>query len=456
MRDGMAESMEERRKRQGEPSGPGDRRPVVLFVDQEDWTLDGLARAMGSKISSWRLRSARDAEEAVRILEEEKTFAARRTDAEEGAAAAARCWTGVDAVVSDLRALGLDGALLERVRDRYPGTARFVLSGFAEGDAFLRAIGPAHRHFTKPCDPKILARAIERTLAVRARLKSNGTMALVTGARGVPAFPKSLSELVAHIQSPDASAASVSRIVSGDVGLTTQMLKFANSSYFHLPAKVSDSFQAVKLLGIDFVRSLALLAGAFEAFRGVGIDYAAISASGDRSLLLAAAAAKMAAAEGLPPAERDVCRCAGVLSHVGTLLLASRRPDEMKAIAAEKASGGLAGDKAALLERGLLGADHASVGGALLDLWGFDEELVDAVARHHGLEEDEDPKNHLRADGSPGPALLLHAAHVFSCGGGEADVCPRWVEAAGCGERLGTWRREFSAIQADGTKPEAP
>jgi len=210
-------------------------------------------------------------------------------------------------------------------------------------------------------------------------------MALVTGARGVPAFPQSLSELVAHIQSPDASAASVSKIVSGDVGLTTQMLKFANSSYFHLPAKVSDSFQAVKLLGMDFVRSLALLAGAFEAFRGAGIDYSAISASGERSLLLAAAAAKMAAAEGFSPAERDVCRCAGVLSHVGTLLLASRRPDEMKAIAAEKASGGLAGDKAALLERGLLGADHASVGGALLDLWGFDEELVDAVARHHGL-----------------------------------------------------------------------
>jgi YesN/AraC family two-component response regulator len=64
---------------------------------------------------------------------------------------------------------GMDGAtLLRHLRDRFPGTARIVLSGYSEVALAARAVPVAHRVLTKPCNTTELRATIERVCALQA------------------------------------------------------------------------------------------------------------------------------------------------------------------------------------------------------------------------------------------------------------------------------------------------
>ena len=62
-----------------------------------------------------------------------------------------------DAVVSDMRMPGMDGAdLLKKVQSLYPCTIRIMLTGQADEDAILRTVGVVHQFLEKPSDPEIV------------------------------------------------------------------------------------------------------------------------------------------------------------------------------------------------------------------------------------------------------------------------------------------------------------
>ena len=95
----------------------------------------------------------------------------------------------------------------------------WIVSGFSEREAVFRTIGPAHQYYVKPCQSQILVDAIRRALGVRRRLQSPLLLALVAGAKSVPALPTALMALFDELQSPNGSAGEVARIISADVGL---------------------------------------------------------------------------------------------------------------------------------------------------------------------------------------------------------------------------------------------
>ena len=121
-------------------------RPRILFVDDDHGVLRSLQTVM---------RKHRDRWDTVFVASGELALAALA----EGP---------FDVVVSDLRMPGMGGqALLQRVKDDYPSTARIVLSGEAHSSAFERALEVAHQVLEKPCAPAVLRAAIEQALARR-------------------------------------------------------------------------------------------------------------------------------------------------------------------------------------------------------------------------------------------------------------------------------------------------
>jgi YesN/AraC family two-component response regulator len=83
----------------------------ILFVDDESRVLDGLRRMLYAQRQRWEMEFALGGEAALEACEK-------------GA---------FDVVVSDMRMPGMDGAtLLGHIRDRYPSSARVILSGFSE------------------------------------------------------------------------------------------------------------------------------------------------------------------------------------------------------------------------------------------------------------------------------------------------------------------------------------
>ena len=358
--------------------------PTVLFVDDEQPILDGLRRKLMGQEDDWQMLFATSGAAALEIL------AARP----------------VDAVITDMRMPGMDGAaLLDEIRRRHPAVVRFILSGFSERETTYRVLGPAHQYFVKPCDTGQLVQAVERTLAIRRRLQSADLLTIISGAKGIPVLPQALSELFEQFKSPAGSAAEVARIIASDISMTAQVLKLVNSAYFFIPTKVADVLQAVRLLGFELIRSVALLAGVFEAFQNAGVDMEALVRLGDRSMRIGAVARRIAELEKLDAAVADQCQCAGMLAHIGSLILFANRAAEMSRLQRDlDVSGG--GIIAA--EQQIFGASHPELGGCLLSLWGFGNAVIEAVLYHHSPGGNVDGP----AD-SIGPTAIVHAAQYL-------------------------------------------
>jgi DNA-binding NtrC family response regulator len=120
--------------------------PTVLLVDDDANLLDGMCRALRKE--PYAILRAGSAEEALEIL-------SRRP---------------IDVVISDEEMPGMSGTkLLRRVRQIYPETIRFILTGKATLDAAIEAIndGGVSRFFIKPYDCADLAVSIRQGLQQR-------------------------------------------------------------------------------------------------------------------------------------------------------------------------------------------------------------------------------------------------------------------------------------------------
>jgi len=403
--------------------------PTILFVDDEKGVLDGLRRSLYGQRNEWNMLFALGGVEALAILEAHP----------------------IDVVVTDMRMPGMDGAaLLDRARNLQPEAARIVLSGFSEREAIFRTVGPAHQYFVKPCPPQVLVEAIRRAISIRRTLRAPALLALVAGATSIPALPRALTELFGELQSPNGSASEVARIISSDVGLTVNLLKLTNSGFFYIPSAITDVLQAVKMLGFEMVRALTVMAGIFEAFRCRGIDCDVLLQLERRSLQIGAFARKIAASNGLGQAALDQTQCAGMLAHVGSLLLFSNWPDVMGEVrrGLDRSGGGIVA-----AEWNALGASHAELGGVLLGLWGFTDPVVEAVLYHH---EPSRCEYHTSAELSP--LVAVHVAqHLIKPVPAGVEPMTAWtqgldmafLERVGVSARIESWAVIAEAIREE-------
>lgn len=403
--------------------------PTILFVDDEKGVLDGLRRSLYGQRNEWNMRFALGGAEALAILENQT----------------------IDVIVTDMRMPGMDGAaLLDRVRTLQPETARIVLSGFSEREAIFRTVGPAHQYYVKPCQPQVLVEAIRRALSVRRTLHSPALLALVAGATSIPALPHALTALFAELQSPNGSASEAARIISSDVGLTVNLLKLTNSGFFYIPSAITDVLQAVKMLGFEMLRALTVMAGIFEAFRCGGIDCEVLQKLEQRSLQIGALARKIGETSGLGQAALDQTQCAGMLAHVGSLLLFSNWPDAMAEVrrGLDRSGGGIIA-----AERNALGATHAELGGVLLGLWGFTDPVVEAVLYHH-----EPSRCEYHSNAELSPLVAVHAAqHLIKPVPAGADSMTAWTDGldmaflgrVGATERIAAWAKIADTVRKE-------
>src|SRR5579871_5592540 len=97
----------------------------ILFVDDEPLVLTGLERSFRPLRHEWNAVFVGSGADALQAIEREH----------------------FDAIVTDMRMPGMDGAqLLDEVRKRSPHTIRMVLSGQSDQETILRSISPAHQY----------------------------------------------------------------------------------------------------------------------------------------------------------------------------------------------------------------------------------------------------------------------------------------------------------------------
>ncbi len=367
----------------------------ILFVDDEVAILEGLRNVLRGERKRWAMKFAEGGKAALDLLANES----------------------FDAIVTDMRMPGMDGlALLRQVRQSHPHTTRIVLSGHSELGQAAEASVVAHQMLMKPCEADTLRNAIDRAVRVQALLANEKLRALVGSMGTLPSAPRMYQALTAALADPGVDAKKLAAIVEQDVGMSSRVLKFANSAYFGFSKRFSSIESAIVCMGTTAVRHLALTFEVFGAWGGAQ-GTLPLEQLERHSLLTARIARKMATGRG----QAEVAFAAGLLHDAGRMVLMSRGREPFAAAVEEARRRRV---PLHVAEAAVLGATHAELGGYLLGLWDLPHDIVEPVAMHHARE-----LGHTGSDTSAAVAFanaLAHEALGWKDVGTDAD-CERVV-----------------------------
>jgi HD-like signal output (HDOD) protein len=307
----------------------------ILFVDDDPNVLTGLRNVLRSRRREWDMVFAIGPEEALAKLAE----------------------SSFDVVISDMRMPRMDGAaLLTRVKALQPRAVRMILSGQTELESVLKSVFIAHMFLSKPCDPDLLQRVVDRACGLQAILNSDELRATAGKVEMLPSAPKTYAALNEALMAPNCSVVAVVRIIERDVGLCAKLLQLVNSAFFGLPRRISSLAETVTYLGVSTIKNLALALETFSTAAGSsGLSEAALQDMENHSLLTGQIARQIEAKDAKKAEEAFL---AGVLHEVGWLVKIKDKPDQ---------------SPGALVDRTLLGA-------YLLGLWGLPHPIMEAVA----------------------------------------------------------------------------
>ncbi|MEW7973785.1 MAG: response regulator [Candidatus Thiodiazotropha endolucinida] len=333
----------------------------ILFVDDEPNVLSGLRRSLRSQRKVWDMEFAGSGQEALAKADEIR----------------------FDAVVTDMRMPGMDGAeLLDCIAKGYPHVVRIVLSGQSDQESVMKTVGPAHQYLNKPCEIDILKGTLARAFSLRDLLGESHLKSLVSGMRTLPSLPALYSELMDVIQDPNASVADVGRLIAKDPAMTLKVLQLVNSAFFGLGRHVSNPVDAASLLGLEILKPLILSIGIFKQFEAdkLNVKEFSLDALWLHSSRVGSLAKLIASEEGMQSPAVEDSLLAGMLHDIGKLILIVNQPTEYLQFI--KAGQAVTEERVAA-EEAVFGSTHGAVGAYLLGLWGLPQSVVEAVALHH-------------------------------------------------------------------------
>jgi putative nucleotidyltransferase with HDIG domain len=188
----------------------------------------------------------------------------------------------------------------------------------------------------------------------------------------LPAFSPAVFATQRMLSQAEPELRDLANVISSDQAISGKVLRLVNSAHYSLSRNISDVGQAVALIGLrDLHRLLVTIAAQplLTVRKGYDLWF--------HSLVCAVGAEILAQrTSDIDPGEAFT---AGLLHDVGISLFQRYFPGSYERVIQLERSG-MAGFSSEVV---VFGVDHASVGAWLLETWGLDGSLCDAVRDHH-------------------------------------------------------------------------
>jgi len=142
----------------------------------------------------------------------------------------------------------------------------------------------------------------------------------------LPTLPGIAIQILEAVQKKDSDIDEIAKVISTDPPLTVKVLKTVNSSFYSLPTKITSVSHAIKMLGINRVKNLALsfsLVNKFNSKVSKTIDHTRFW----KESLVGAIAAKLLGEKIFRGFSDDIFFL-GLLQNIGMLTLSTCRPKQ--------------------------------------------------------------------------------------------------------------------------------
>ncbi len=223
---------------------------------------------------------------------------------------------------------------------------------------------------------------------------------LVKKVEEVPVFPQTVIKIMTLLKDKNSSALDIEKEIMKDQGLTTKVLKVANSSFYSGSRQIKSVGEATVLLGHSAVKSLVLASTVGKVLEQELKGYEYERNSLWRLSQISAFTAR-AVAKNIRFYDVDEAYTAGLLKDVGKVILDEYVHDsytEIKSL--------VENDMYSLYEAEdkILGFNNCDVGARIIEKWNLDKDLVEAIRCHN------DP---FKAKINPELAAILHVSEYL-------------------------------------------
>lgn len=199
----------------------------------------------------------------------------------------------------------------------------------------------------------------------------------------IPAAPFVIIKVIDLVQEDLASISVLEEIILSDQGLTSRLLKIANSPYYGQSRKIKTIKQALLLIGFETFKSLIVAAALKDLHKNMGVFEHKLW---EHSLSVGLCSSMLSVVTKIDkPWEVYVC---GLVHDMGKTFINNSLPEEYQELYKEicrQKNGDFKGF-AIDLEKEKFGFDHTNVGHLVSKSWNFPEKMVEAISCHHSEE----------------------------------------------------------------------
>ncbi len=214
-----------------------------------------------------------------------------------------------------------------------------------------------------------------------AALRPSNLAAVVT----VPSLPSMVGQLSSMLEDRGASLHDVARLIGQDPAISAKVLRLANSAHYGRENVLVDLHEAASVLGTKVLCAIVLQTSVVTAFASLETRCGdALRAFWRHSTMIARVAdhlsRTLSSKTGAPHIRPGDAYTCALLHDFGQLALLEKLGLsylQFKQSAEEE------GSRLHLVEREVLGYDHARVGGLIARYWSLPDQVVQAIARHH-------------------------------------------------------------------------